>query len=70
MAQRENIIAKVTKILARAKSINFEQEAQTALLLAQKLLAANKSIIKGGRNNVQRLSVGEPGNMPSLQVQR
>lgn len=47
MAQRENIIAKVTKILARAKSINFEQEAQTALLLAQKLLAANKSIIKG-----------------------
>lgn len=41
MAQRENIIAKVTKILARAKSTNFEHEAQTALLLAQKLLAEN-----------------------------
>ena len=46
MAQRKNIIAKVTKILARAKSTNFEQEAQTALLSAQKLLAANKSIVE------------------------
>ena len=46
MAQRENIIAKVTKIFARAKSTNFEQEAQAALLPSQKLLAANKSIVE------------------------
>jgi len=39
MAQRENIVAKVTKILAHASGTDYKHEAETALLLAQKLLA-------------------------------